>query len=284
MTRSMRCWILLGVLVFGSGAGAGEARLDSRPEEGEAYIWHLDHAGWLVRTSEHWLIFDYTGPIEDGALDSGTLSPELLAGQNVVLFVSHAHGDHFKRHVLDLRDGVKNLVVVMGWHEPGSGTVVVPADGEWTEVSGAQVLTLHHDFDDIPEGFFLVRSGGLSIYHSGDHGTWSEPPDDTFRANIDQMAAAVERIDIAFISAFGSRARTAALNQGDIYSIETLEPRVTFPMHCGGCEYKYAAFAREAASLGLPTTVGVTEAPGTFFHYKDGKLELPLRRNVPIPP
>ncbi len=273
MTRPIRHWILVAVLVSGCIAGTGDADLDSRLEDGEAYIWHLGHAGWLVRTSEHCLIFDYTGPIEDGALDSGTLSPELLSGQNVVLLISHAHGDHFKRHVLDLRERVKNLVVVMGWQEPRSGNVVVPAAGEWTEVSGAKVLTLHHDFDDIPEGFFLVRSGGLSIYHSGDHGTWSDPPQATFRSNIDRIAAAVERIDIAFISAFGTRARTGVLNQGDIYSIKSLEPRVTFPMHCVGCEQRYAAFAKEAESLGLPTTVGVTEAAGTFFHYRDGKLD-----------
>jgi len=270
--ESMRSWMLLGMVVVGSMAMAGEARLDNRLEDGEAHIWYLGHAGWLVRTSEHCLVFDYTGSIKDGALDSGTLSPELLAGQQVVLFISHAHGDHFKRHVLGLRDDVKNLVVVMGWNEPGSGTVVVPTDGEWTEVSGAKVLALHHDFDGIDEGFFLVRSGGLTIYHSGDHGTWSDPPNEAFRANIDRLAAAVERVDIAFISAFGARGSKRALNQGDVYSIEALEPQVTFPMHRGGWEDMYAAFASEASSRRLPTKVGVAKAPGEFFHYQGGEL------------
>jgi L-ascorbate metabolism protein UlaG (beta-lactamase superfamily) len=270
--ESMRFWMLLGMVIVGSIAMADEARLDIRLEDGEAHIWHLGHAGWLVRTSEHCLVFDYTGSTENGALDSGTLSPELLAGQQVVLFISHAHGDHFKRQVLGLRDAVKNLVVVMGWDEPGSGEVVVPVDGEWTEVSGATVLALHHDFDGIAEGFFLVRSGGLTIYHSGDHGTWSDPPNEAFRANIDRLAAAVERIDIAFISAFGNRGSKGALNQGDVYSIEALEPQVTFPMHCVGCEVRYAAFASETSSRDLPTRVGVAEAPGDFFHYLGGEL------------
>jgi len=269
----MRRWMVLGIVVVVAWiVVACEPGLDDAPVDGEAQTWYLGHAGWLVRTSEHYLVFDYTGATESGALENGTLSPEMLAGLPVVLFVSHAHGDHFNRHVLELRDTVKDLTVVMGWAEPGTGEVVVPADGEWTDVSGAKVFALHHEFDDIPEGFFLVRSGGLTLYHSGDHGTWSQPPNEKFRANIDRLAAAVERIDIAFLSSFGTGGNRRGLNQGDVYSIETLEPRVTFPMHCGGCEDNYAAFASQASSLDLPTTVGVADAPGAFFHYRGGTL------------
>ncbi len=42
------------------------------------------------------------------------------------------------------------------WREPGLEDALVPRDGEWTEVSGAEILALHHEFDGIPEGFFLV--------------------------------------------------------------------------------------------------------------------------------
>ncbi len=274
----MRFWTRLGVTALACLVVACDGSSIDPPGFAEAEVRYLDHAGWLVRTPEHTLIFDYTGPIEDGALDDGTLSRDLLADRKVVLFVSHAHGDHFRRDVLHLRESVEDLVVVMGWDEPDSGEVVVPADGEWTDVSGARVFALHHEFDGIPEGFFLVRSGGLTVYHSGDHGTWSEPPNETFRANIDRMAAAAETIDIAFISAFGPRGRAGALNQGDIYSLETLEPRVTFPMHGTGREYHYAAFADEVFKLGLPTTVGVAAAPGARFVYRNGELHEPANQ------
>jgi L-ascorbate metabolism protein UlaG (beta-lactamase superfamily) len=270
--RPVRSWILFCTLMLGSLATAGGGVLDPAPEPGEARVWYLGHAGWLVRTSEHCLVFDYTGPVEDGALKNGALSPGLLAGKNVVVFISHAHGDHYNREVLGLRDGVKDLAVVMGWDEPGVGDAIVPADGQWTEVSGARILTLHHEYDGIPEGFFLVRSGGLTLYHSGDHGTWSDPPDETFRANIDRIAAEAGRIDLAFISAFGIRGGKGALNPGDVYSLETLEPRITFPMHRGGREEDYAAFAKESSALGLPTAVAAAEAAGAFFRYRGGKL------------
>jgi len=269
----MRALTLIGLVVATSVALAGDAPFDNPLEAGEAQIWYVGHAGWLVRTSEHCLVFDYTGTTEKGALDRGTLSPDLLAGQSVLLFISHQHGDHFKPQVLDLRETVAELTVVMGWEHPEAGEVLVPTDGEWTEISGARVFTLHHDYDGIPEGFFLVRSGGVTLYHSGDHGTWSEPPDETFRANIDRMATEAGRLDIAFISSFGRRSTRDGLNQGDIYSMKTLKPRVTFPMHCGDCEDRYVLFADEASSLDLPTHVAVADAPGAFFHYRDGKLK-----------
>lgn len=268
----MRFWLLLNLLTLALVAMARGSPIDDRPKHGEAHVWYLGHAGWLVRTSEHFLIFDYTGPVVAGDPRQGTLSGDLFGAERVLLFVSHAHGDHFSRSVLDLRDSVENLNVIMGWDEPRAGPAVNPTPAEWTNVAGASVFTLHHAFDGIPEGFFLIRSGGVTLYHSGDHGTWSEPPNETFRANIDKMAGAVERIDIAFLSAFGRRGRSGALNPGDTYSIRTLGPKVTFPMHRGGTEHQYAAFAQEVSSLGLATTVGVAEKPGAFFHYRDGEL------------
>lgn len=261
-----------GLLVATTIVVAHGAGLDDPVDDGEAQIWYLAHAGWLVRTSEHCLVFDYTGPAEGGSMETGGLSPEALAGCRAVMFVSHGHPDHFNRRSLELRKTVEDLTVVMGWREAGLADALVPEDGEWTNVSGAEVLVLHHEFDGIPEGFFLVRSGGVTIYHSGDHGTWSEPPNALFRANIDRLAAAVPKIDIAFLSSFGRRRGRPVLNQGDVYTLEALEARVTFPMHCGGCETRYADFAREASALGLTTKLGVADAPGAFFRYSEGAL------------
>lgn len=241
------------------------------PPRGEADVWYLGHAGWLVRTADHLLVFDYTGSI-DGRLERGELSPATLSAAPVLLFVSHAHADHFKRHVLDLADRVRDLTVVMGWAEPGI-EAVVPSDAEWIDVSGARVLALHHDFDGIPEGFFLVRSGGLTIYHSGDHGTWSDPPNPVFRANNERLAAAAGTIDIAFLATFGTRDQSGAVNAGDLHALGTLRPRATFPSHCGGCESRYSAFARIVTERGLQTRFGVATRPGDRFRYRDGEVQ-----------
>lgn len=240
------------------------------PAEGEALIWYLGHAGWAVRTSEHWLVFDYTGAIEAGSLDGGSLAPEIFGDRRVILFISHGHGDHFDPRVVALRESVENLTVVMGWNEAGIDAVV-PPDAAWTDLSGAEVFTLHHEFDGIPEGFFIVRSGGVTVYFSGDHGTWSDPPNATFRSNIDDVRAAAGAIDLAFLASFGKRGSRGALNAGDVYTMRTLEPGVVFPMHCGGCEERYAAFAEEVKELELSTEVGVAKSPGSSFRYAKGR-------------
>jgi len=234
---------------------------------GQACAVYLGHAGWLVRTAEHALVFDYTGPPHDGPLDRGALE-----GIPSLLFVSHAHGDHYQPQTIELARELPGAKVVLGWREPRVNDAIVPADGTWTEIAGAGVFALHHDYDGIPEGFFLVRSGGIVIYHSGDHGTWSDPPHETFRHNIERLAAAAKRLDLAFLSSFGRAGTRTGLNAGDDFTLRTLKPRVTFPMHCGGCEERYVAFAEEAEAREVPTTVALAEAPGVAFRYADGTV------------
>lgn len=263
--------VVLAIALLLISHAASSDELHEAPPRGEADIWYLGHAAWLVRTADHLLVFDYTGTI-DGRLERGELSPTTLSAAPALLFVTHAHADHYKPHVLDLAGRVRDLTVVMGWAEAGV-EAVVPPDAEWTDVSGARVLALHHDFDGIPEGFFLVRSGGLTIYHSGDHGTWSDPPNAAFRTNNERLAAAAGTIDIAFLSTFGTRDRLGAVNAGDLYALETLKPRVTFPGHCGGCESRYATFARIVTERGLPTRFGIAIQPGDHFRYRDGEVQ-----------
>jgi hypothetical protein len=109
-----------GLLVATTIVVAWGTGLDDPLDDGEARIWYLAHAGWLVRTSEHCLVFDYTGPAAGGSLDTGGLSPEVLAGCRTVMFVSHGHPDHFDRRSLELRETVGDLTVVMGSPVPRS--------------------------------------------------------------------------------------------------------------------------------------------------------------------
>jgi len=269
----IRSAALFLILAVAGAACAAEAPLETLPEAGEAYVRYLGHAGWQIRTREHVLVFDYVPPSGDPAPDDGILTPAALAGRPLIVFISHSHADHFDRRVFRLRDQVPDIVFVLGWDESGAGEGVVrPEDGEWTDVAGARVLALHHEFDGIPEGFFLVRSGGLTLYHSGDHGTWSDPPGETFRRNIDRLAGEAGRVDLAFLSVFGTRGGSRAVNAGDVYTLKVLAPRVVFPMHCGGCEERYAAFAAEAREVAPAIRFGVADAPGARFHYRDGGL------------
>ncbi len=242
---------------------------------GSATVWYLGHAGWAVKTQSHLLIFDYVGgqPTERGlSLDHGYVDPLEIADQDVVVFVSHSHGDHYDRGILAWADRVRNIQYVFGWAFgacPRDACLAQPR--EIRLLDGIEVATINHDFDGIPEAAFLVTVDGLVIYHSGDHGTVTDELNPAFKANVDYLASLNKSIDIAFISTFG-RIGGGIVNNGDRYTIGELRPKVTFPMHHGGNEDLYEQFAREMAKDGVDTAVHYAEKPGDSFSYASGRI------------
>lgn len=87
--------------------------------EGEAYIWYLYHSGWAVRTKSHFLVFDYiergTKP-DNASLSNGFIELDELAGNNVYVFVSHSHSDHFDRSILEWEHSLDNIKYIFGWN------------------------------------------------------------------------------------------------------------------------------------------------------------------------
>ena len=77
-------------------------------------IWYLYHSGFAVKTAEHLLIFDYWKERPKGkGLDSGVVDPSALTDENVIVFASHAHGDHYNRRILSWGETIPNLRVVL---------------------------------------------------------------------------------------------------------------------------------------------------------------------------
>jgi len=247
--------------------------------EGEANIWYLGHAGWMVKTKNHLLIFDYISVSrlekrpENPSLADGYIDPDEIKDLDVFVFVSHGHGDHFDPKIFDWEKSVKNIRYIFGWEadkNPRYHYLIEPRTE--TAIDGVEIFNINHAFDGIPEGAFLVETDGLTIFHSGDHGCTAEELDPLFKANIDYLAAQGGQIDLAFISQFGGR-DGAEVNNGDMYTIERLGPRITFPMHKGGGERFYKRFAQEAQQKGARTEVCCAEKQGNRFFYRNGKIE-----------
>jgi L-ascorbate metabolism protein UlaG (beta-lactamase superfamily) len=235
-------------------------------EPGQAAIWYLYHSGWAVKTRDHVLIFDYTEPFErpaKRALDSGSIDPAELSGQNVTVFVSHGHADHFDPLILEWRAAIKSIRYIWGWEEPG-----FPEDLHFgperrsVKVDSLEILNIHHDFDGIPESAFLVKADGLTLFHAGDHGHRRGLENPVFKDNVLYLAAQAPRLDLFFTPTFG----------GEIDAIRALGPRAVFPMHDGGNERQYAKFAQKIKLLGLDVEVGAAEKAGARFLYSNGKL------------
>ena len=253
--------------------------LNSVLGEGEAYIWYLEHSGWMVKTADHLLIFDYLSVSrledrpENASLAGGYIDPDEIKDLDVFVFVSHGHGDHFDPGILDWEKSVENIRYIFGWKadkNPRYHYLTEP--GKKTTIDGVEIFNINHAFDGIPEAAFLIKADGLVIFHSGDHGCTGEELDPLFKANIDYLAEQGSPIDLAFISQFGGR-DGAEINIGDLYTIERLEPRVTFPMHQGGGERFYKIFAEEIQQNGAKTQVYCAEKRGQRFFYRKGKIE-----------
>ncbi len=256
-------------MIMATGQGTGQTArqiLGRELEPGQAVIWYLYHSGWAVKTRNHLLIFDYTEPPARPArrsLDSGSIEPVEIAGQNVTVFVSHRHDDHFDPLILEWRAVVKDIRYVWGWEGEGSPEDVhFGRERRSFTASGLEVLNISHDFDGIPESAFLVKVDGLTLLHAGDHGHSRGLGNPIFKDNVLYLAGQAPRLDLLFTPTFG----------GEIDALKMLKPRVAFPMHDGGNERQYAKFSDKVRALGLDVAVGAARRTGDRFFFSGGKL------------
>jgi L-ascorbate metabolism protein UlaG (beta-lactamase superfamily) len=234
--------------------------------EGEAVIWYLDHSGWAVKTKSRLLIFDYwerSKKPKKTSLGNGFVNPDEIKDLKVMVFVSHAHGDHNDPIILDWEKSVPDITYIYGWERPNESPRHLSCRylREELTIDGVDIKTIVHDFDGIPESAFLVSVDGLVIFHSGDHGSGPPPFKDAYINNLEYLTRIAPVIDLAFIPLFGE----------EYYTAEQLKARYTFPMHSNVDQYK--EFSRQAIDRELPTTVIPPLQRGHIFIYKNGKLK-----------
>lgn len=245
-------------------------------KEKEALIWYLGHSGWALKTKGYFLIFDYQevglpAP-EELSLSNGFINPAEIKDQNVFVFVTHEHRDHYDPVIFRWEKSIKNITYIFGWEAPRYRKCIYLIEPRAIKtIDGMEILTINHSFDGIPEVAYLVKVEGLAIYHSGDHGSTGDVLNPIFKDNIDYLATKARNIDIAFISQF--RGKSGWFNSGDLYTIQTLLPKVTFPMHMGQFERFYEEFARQAKVKRARTMVCCAKKRGDSFLYQDGQIK-----------
>jgi len=261
-------FLLLALAVSRVGAAAPEPRGPGvrAPAPGEAVIRYLHHSGWAVKTADHLLIFDYTEPpdVSSGrTLDAGFVDPSRIADENVIVFVSHSHGDHYDRRILEWRRTIPKLRYVWGWEEAGaSDDLHFGGRRRSVAVEGVEVMNVHHAFDGVPESAFLVKADGLTIVHSGDHGSSRGLENPVFADNLNYLAGLARQPDLLFVPDFGGAAE----------AVGVLRPRAVFPMHDGGRERRLADAAERIRAVDPGIAVGVAGAPGDQFLYSGGRI------------
>ncbi len=250
--------------------------LGMQMKDGEAYVWHLGHSGWAVKTKNNLLVFDCweSGRRPDEpCIANGFLTPEEMAGLNVTVFASHSHGDHYSPHVLAWKEAVPGIRYVFGFEPEDAGDYIFAGPRRTITAGDLTVATIESNDSGVG---FLVETDGVRIFHAGDHANRQRDFSGPYCAEIDYIANDSGTIDIAFLPVMGCGfGDQVAVKMGVFYALEKLDPAVFVPMHGGDNTITYREYADETEERGLKTAVAAVRSRGDRFHYRKGAgLEL----------
>jgi len=244
-------------------------------EEGEAFIWYLNHSGWAVKTKNHLLVFDYWQREEDpdfASINNGRINTEEIAKQNVMVFVSHTHGDHYSRNIFDWDNKIKGINYVLGFETTAYDdyTYIPPRNNK--TIDNVKITAISST--DTGEGFML-EVDGLTICHPGDHANRYQEGDAEFSDEIDFLAKEYDNIDIAFVPITGCGFRDkVALFSGNDYLVKSFGPKMVLPMHGSNSEYKYKEYAEDKNKEGNTSIYKYVLNKGERVYYKQQSNKL----------
>jgi L-ascorbate metabolism protein UlaG (beta-lactamase superfamily) len=252
------------------------------PAEAQATVWYLRHASWAVRIDSALLIFDYQEEMQmedvmadtPRNLENGFIDPAEIAGLNVFVFVTHAHGDHYDPIIFEWQGEIADLTYYIGWEDlpeshcerfVGSDAACHTMGGlrATAELADIRVYTIDSFHNDIPEVAYLVRYGDWAVYHNGDYMA-------DYVEDYSYLKTFGSQIDMAFVSGYPGRDWPHLARA--VHLAREFEVPVLFPMHFRDeamCEDFVAAVAGEVVS----TTVTCPTARGQRFVVTKGGEE-----------
>lgn len=134
-----------------------------------ARVWKIYNMGFVVMAGSRCFAFDlHPGKVVTPLSDRQI---EKLAGRCEALFITHRHGDHWDKRLLDAfsRRG-RPIVAPEGDFWDGPGLVVSrDARGRPLDVAGMKVWVYPgHQFLRCPCNVYVVEAGGMTVSHNGD--------------------------------------------------------------------------------------------------------------------
>lgn len=193
------------------------------------------NSGFSVRIGSTLLVFDYWEGEGRKLTEVGRLTPNILkAFEQIYVFVSHAHPDHFDPVIYEWREGMPVTYIVS--HDMPVGT-------RGKRIQPLETLQLSPDihvkaYDSTDLGVaFLVEAYGITIFHAGDLNLWHWRQESTLR-EIEAAENAYyecvaplrgEKIDVAL---FPVDPRQGMMyDAGANHFVLTYKPRLFIPMH-----------------------------------------------------
>jgi L-ascorbate metabolism protein UlaG (beta-lactamase superfamily) len=237
---------------------------------GQATVWYLGHCGYAVRTSNHFLIFDYIELEEEPAergLEKGFIDPEEIKDLNVSVFVTHNHIDHFDDIILRWEAVVDTIRYFFGWRmEEKKNHYMLEGPRAALKFDDMDIFTVNSNHAGVPEVGYYVIVDSLKLFHAGDYQGIMERGGPS-HANEDMrfLISKAPAPDLLFIGAW----------TGEPYLkvIKELDPKIIFSMHYRKQEEKYKQFAKDLKALGITQPVICPEKRGDRYRYRNGAIE-----------
>ncbi|MBQ1876218.1 MAG: MBL fold metallo-hydrolase [Selenomonas sp.] len=136
-------------------------------------VTYLMNSGFLVRCGRTLLVFD------DYLDEAGVVAKAIAAGDfdQLYIFASHAHFDHFDQHIQDYAPAVTRYIfsydirrTVRGKRFPQEQVVYLNTYSEWQD---EQIAVQSFDSTDCGVSFRVtLKAAGRSIFHAGDFNWW----------------------------------------------------------------------------------------------------------------
>ena len=242
----------------------------------EAVVWFLGHSGWAVKTQNHLLVFDYFSPGENPTkpgLCNGHVNPTEIAGENVAVFASHSHADHFTPDVFGWREQVPDITYFLGLQPQNAPPYEFMPERMEKAFGDMKVTTIHST--DAGVGM-MIEVDGVTIFHAGDHANGGKGLMDEFTSEIEYLAGKGVRPDICFMPIRGcSLGRPDEVKEGVYYALKTLSPKVFIPMHAGAQGNVYREFIDECQGTFKSIQMVAADNRGDHFVYRRGKIKDP---------
>lgn len=208
-------------------------------------VTYIEHSGFLVEIEDAYFLFDYY----KGGI------PKMDPKKDIVVFVSHKHGDHYNSAIFSLMEEYPHVQYVLShevpikWfiaQEAERGKNVEPylfkvrrkMDYEFPLHSG-KVLNIHTLKSTDIGVAYLLQYDGKTIYHAGDLNLWLWAGETT-QANENMVKAfwnsmedlRGKGVDVAFVP-------LDPRQEGDSFAgleayLEVTDTKKVFPMHCWG--------------------------------------------------
>ena len=258
--------------------------LNKKLNKGESNIWYLGHCGFAIQTANHFMVFDYWQRGDAPAnpsLANGHINPFEIEGQNIEVFATHGHRDHFDTRILNWAQQIDNVEYIYGFQPESEGRYYeMGYTGEnyeyigprqVKEIDGMKISTIQAN--DAGVGF-LIEVDGINIYHAGDHAGWRNGERDGYTKEIDYLAELTDKIDFAFLNVTGCHVSDKEALQGAIcYTLENLNIDIMFPTHGLDREYVYKEYKDFAAEKGYKIQVICPDNKGDKYTYKGNEIK-----------